>query len=279
MEERIPFIAPILGAGYNAPELGATASEMRQASAFAAHRPERIYMYACHNRLAALVAACTLIAGSLAPMPARTQSLDDEPHFYAGFGLSSGLYEVADLIEPFDAYRNDSELDVLSIDDARLSGLYGRFGYQIHPNVAIEGRLGVGSTGDSPAVAWITYDGGNTINFLILENLFELDLDNFVGVYGRFGGQVGSTYLYGMAGFSQVNVTAKLSGESTSESVGRWPFTGLRHRHPFFGFPHRHLRKTRLLLRQRRSLQRHQLQPHLELRTACREGPAPHANC
>ena len=119
---------------------------------------------------------------------------------YVGIGLSTGQQQAADY--------DSSAIELRYLTNADFTVLYGRVGYQPHPNIAIEGRVGLGLGGGSELATAVT---------LVREGLTypinaETDLDSFLGFYGRFGGQVGATYLYGVVGLSKIYITREITG-------------------------------------------------------------------
>ena len=164
-------------------------------------------MTPARNRLTALVAACTLAILQLVPQLAQAQELDNDPYLYAGVGVMAGSYQATDI--------NVNTLEIRFLTAASTTGLYGRLGYQFHPNISVEGRMGFGfGTDEFAATATLSFRGETATGPADV----EAQMGRFVGFYGRFGGQVGTTWVYGLVGLSQINTTRKFLGTDLNYS-------------------------------------------------------------
>ncbi len=82
------------------------------------------------------------------------------------------------------------------------SAIAVRAGYQLNPNVAVEGRLGIGMGDDSLTVSGVTVD---------------VEVDNFIGVYGRVMLPTGTAFTpYGLIGYTSGEITGSTGGISVS---------------------------------------------------------------
>ena len=94
--------------------------------------------------------------------------------------------------------------------DFEPTAIIARFGRDINPNFAIEGRLGMGLDDDTQFVPELCDCGAD----------IEFEIDTILGIYAK--GSINPNEwlsLYGMLGGSRVSVTAGLSGfPSTEES-------------------------------------------------------------
>ncbi|WP_066018447.1 porin family protein [Endozoicomonas atrinae] len=90
-----------------------------------------------------------------------------------------------------------------SIEDVAPVALSGLVGIKANEHFSTEVRVGFGVGNDSAK-----YQGESV----------TLDVDNFVGVYGRLGMPVGKVYPYVVAGLTQVEMTIDVAGQSMSET-------------------------------------------------------------
>jgi outer membrane immunogenic protein len=106
------------------------------------------------------------------------------------FGIQYALTEV--------------DIDVSGLDDFEPTALVGKVGYFVNPNVAIEGRYGIGLQDDDQ-----TYLGADV----------ELDIDQIIGLYAVFQTSGSSAVdFYGILGYSDAEADIKIDGSSDSDS-------------------------------------------------------------
>lgn len=89
--------------------------------------------------------------------------------------------------------------DETSFETANPTALAVRVGGEINPNLAVEGRLGIGLAKD-------TVSG------------IDLDIDNFYGAYVRGLLPTGTVTPYGMLGWTKGKATASAGGLAVSDS-------------------------------------------------------------
>ena len=125
----------------------------------------------------------TLLAGALA-LVARMGMATTEGESYIGVQYGIGYYDEDGISETFNP-----------------TALIGRFGYYFHPNLSVEGRLGLGLQDDTQFVSSIGLNGIDA----------RLDIDHIVGLYGK--GHINLTEsisFYGVLGASSVKATASI---------------------------------------------------------------------
>lgn len=96
-----------------------------------------------------------------------------------------------------------SEVDEISISrDFDFTALAGTIGYSLNQNFAFEGRFGIGVTGDDISLFGVTVD---------------VDVKNYVSALAKGSLPVDGGYIYGLVGYSSVEIEGSASGYSHSE--------------------------------------------------------------
>lgn len=96
-------------------------------------------------------------------------------------------------------------------DDGRPRAVIGRLGYFVAERVAVEARLGAGVRDDTVQVP---IGPGGTVGI-------DLELDRLIGGYLLGHIPLGqSVSVYGLAGYTEAEVTASVDGLSSSETEG-----------------------------------------------------------
>lgn len=93
------------------------------------------------------------------------------------------------------------EYEESGLDSVEPTALVLRLGNEFTPNLALEARLGIGLSDDSVNVFGTTVD---------------VEVDQFVGVYGRAIAPLGAVSLYGLIGYTDGELTASANGVSIS---------------------------------------------------------------
>ncbi|AEG91732.1 porin family protein [Ramlibacter tataouinensis] len=89
-------------------------------------------------------------------------------------------------------------------DDLKFGVLRGIIGADLHPNVAVEGMLGLGVKDDS---------------FTAFGTTFDAKIKNMVGVYAKPKFNVTPELeLFGRVGFTRINIEASVGGASASDA-------------------------------------------------------------